>query len=130
VLVADRDRGFCAAAEAVLAGNERVQVVGCAHDGPQALALAASLVPDLVLLGIGLPLLDGVSVARRLRQLRQGTLVVLVGGVEDDAFADAERRSGATAFLKRDAQLFENLELTLALASVTALLAAEDESLQ
>jgi len=72
-----------------LAGHE----VSLAHDGPAALAAAAAALPDLVLLDIGLPGMDGYAVAQRLRAAGHAgtTLVALTGyGREDDLRRSAE----------------------------------------
>lgn len=119
VLVADDDRGFCAAAEVALAAHENVVVVGCAHTGLDAVALTAALSPDMVLLGLKMPLLDGLTVAETLRRIKPGTKVVIVTGSDDDSVAEAARNAGVAAFLRKDARLFENLDLTISLASVS-----------
>ncbi len=76
-----------------LAGNE----VRMAHDGPSALEVAAALVPDVVLLDIGLPGMSGHDVARRMRampQLREAVLIAQTGwGQEED-----RRRSEEAGF--------------------------------
>jgi two-component system, NarL family, response regulator DesR len=126
VLLADPDRSFCAAVEAVLARSERVQVVGCAHDGVQALALARSHTPDLVLLGVELGARDQSSV-EGLRRLRPGTAVVLLADGGNEALGEAMRTTGASAVMKKDAHLSENLELVAALASLSTVRATENE---
>jgi signal transduction histidine kinase len=63
-----------------------------AHDGPAALAIAATFEPDVCLLDIGLPVMDGYEVARRLREARSGTadlrIIALTGYGQD---ADRQR---------------------------------------
>src|SRR5262249_37297061 len=71
--------------------------VRVAHDGPQALKVAAELDPDLALLDIGLPVMDGYELARRLQDepgLRRGPLVAVTGYGQP---AD-RRRSEAVGF--------------------------------
>ena len=63
----------------------------CAHDGPQALALAQEFAPEVVLLDIGLPQIDGYQVALRLRQLPQTRHALLVGLTGYGMPADRQR---------------------------------------
>ena len=66
------------------------QVVRVAHDGPEALAVAEEFRPEVVLLDIGLPGMDGYEVARRLRERPEfaGALIVaLTGWGQDDELA-------------------------------------------
>ena len=59
VLIADDHTLFVEALEAILATESRIEVVGRAQDGAQAVDLAASLAPDVVLMDISIPIIDG-----------------------------------------------------------------------
>jgi len=81
--------------------------VGTAHDGPEALAAVLDLRPDVVLLDIGLPGMDGNEVARRLRAMPEGagvTLVALSGWGQDDDRARS-RAAGIEHHLVKPADL-------------------------
>ena len=71
-----------------LLGKLGDHIIVTAHDGPAALTMAAEFRPDLILLDIGLPRMDGYEVARRLRtmpEFRETLLVALTGyGTQDD----------------------------------------------
>ena len=66
VLIADDHRLFAEALEAVLSSEPRIEVVGRASDGGEAVELARQLEPDLVILDISMPVLDGFEAAAAL----------------------------------------------------------------
>lgn len=87
----------------LLARLEDVTVVGAAHDGEAALALAESLVPDLVLLDIAMPGMDGIDVARALSASRVDPAVVFITAF--DNFAVAAFDVAAIDYLMKPAQI-------------------------
>jgi DNA-binding NarL/FixJ family response regulator len=102
VLIVDDHAGFRAAARALLerCGHE---VVGEAADGAEALAAAARLLPELVLLDIGLPDLDGFGVADELASRADPPSVVLVSSRGEGAYRRRLARSPVRGFLAKDA---------------------------
>lgn len=79
-----------------------VCVVAEAGTGADALAAVAELCPDVVLLDVSLPDLDGVEVARRLRGQAPGTRVVMLTMYTDRATVSAALAAGAAAYLPKD----------------------------
>jgi DNA-binding NarL/FixJ family response regulator len=80
-----------------------IQVVGFAVDGEQSLALVAETAPDVVLMDLRMPGLDGVAATRRIREAHPDTqVVVLTTYADDDSILDA-LRAGALGFLTKDA---------------------------
>ncbi len=80
-----------------------IQVVGSAVDGEQSLALVAETAPDVVLMDLRMPGLDGVAATRRIREAHPDTqVVVLTTYADDDSILDA-LRAGALGFLTKDA---------------------------
>lgn len=76
-------------------------VVGAADDGVEALRLATALRPDAVVLDLGMPGLDGIAVASRMRRagLRAAVLILTVS--EDPALADAALAAGALGYVTK-----------------------------
>jgi CheY-like chemotaxis protein len=78
LLIVDRDRRFRALVKKHVGGS--VVVVGEACDGHEAVHMAKRLHPDVVLMDIALPILDGVETARQIKADRAETKVVLLSG--------------------------------------------------
>ena len=100
VLIVDDHAAFRLHAAAVLerAGYD---VVGSCDDGESALAAVASLHPDVVLLDVQLPDLDGFGVAARLRPAPDGPTIVLVSSREAIDYGARLERSGAAGFITK-----------------------------
>jgi DNA-binding NarL/FixJ family response regulator len=101
VLVADDQPIFTRMLEAVLASDERVDVVGHATNGRQALELAAALAPDVILMDISMPIMDGLEATRRLRELAPSACVLML--TESDLPGDVmrSRKAGAAGYLPK-----------------------------
>jgi DNA-binding NarL/FixJ family response regulator len=114
VLVVDDQDLFREALVALLGTRPEVEVVGQAADGEQALAAADRLDPDVVLMDLRMPVLDGVSAIRRLRverpRIRAVALTTFDG--EDEVFAAL--RAGAVGYLLKDCSTQQLLDAVLA----------------
>ena len=100
VLIVDDHPSFRANARALLEA-EGFEVVGEAEDGASALRAAAELAPELVLLDVQLPDLDGFEVAARLTNGGGGPSVVLVSSRDGSDFGPLVERSGARGFIPK-----------------------------
>ena len=67
VLIADDDPLFMDALEAILGVESQIEIAGRAHDGEEAMRLAGELEPDVVLLDLSMPVVDGFEASRRIR---------------------------------------------------------------
>jgi len=76
------------------------QVVGLAKDGEEAVAMAASLSPDLILMDIRLPKLDGLEAARRILQERRVPIIFISAFSEADLAKEASEAGGFSYLLK------------------------------
>jgi DNA-binding NarL/FixJ family response regulator len=101
VLVADDQPLFTKMLEAVLSRDDRVEVVGHAANGQQALELAAELAPDVILMDISMPIMDGLEATRRLRERDPSTRVIML--TESDFPGDVmrARKAGAAGYVPK-----------------------------
>jgi DNA-binding NarL/FixJ family response regulator len=101
VLIVD-DHLLYAEALSVLLGQERsLEVVGIAGDGRAALAGAAELRPDVVLMDIEMPLLDGIAATRLIRERLPGTKVVVMTALTGDEHQERALCAGAAACIRK-----------------------------
>jgi DNA-binding NarL/FixJ family response regulator len=116
VLLADDHRVVRAGLEALLAAEPDVEVVGAAVDGDQALQLTATLHPDVVLMDLSMPNLDGIAATRRLQTEHPSVAVLVL-----TSFADRDRvldaiDAGASGYLLKDVEPDELLRAVRAAA--------------
>lgn len=102
VLIADDHILFAEALEAILATDDRVEVVGRAADGAEAVKLARKLKPDVVLMDISMPVMDGIEATAKIRARRPGACVLILTGSDSPADVDAARRAGAAGYVTKD----------------------------
>lgn len=90
---------------AVIVGMDPgIVVVGTAADGHRALELVAETSPDVVLMDLRMPRMDGVEATRRVRAEHPGTAVVVLTTYDDDVNVLAALRAGALGYLTKDAE--------------------------
>jgi DNA-binding NarL/FixJ family response regulator len=100
VLIVDDDEVFGKSLESRLRGDDRIQIVGRATRGTDALRLTRTLEPDVVLMDIAMPRMDGLTAARRLRKTCPGVRVVMLTGSDIAADQNRAREVGAQYFRK------------------------------
>jgi DNA-binding NarL/FixJ family response regulator len=106
VLLADDQALVRGGLRALLDARDDIEVVGEAADGQQALDLASALLPDVILMDIRMPGLDGLEATRRIAadlRLTRARIVILTTFDLDEYLFDA-LRSGASGFLLKDAE--------------------------
>jgi len=102
VLIADDDPLFVETVKALLAGDDRVEVAGTASNGQDAVDLANALVPDLTLMDISMPVLDGIEAARRIRLEQPSAAVLILTGSSIATDIDRARQAGVAGILTKD----------------------------
>jgi DNA-binding NarL/FixJ family response regulator len=101
VLAVDDQETFRRAARSLIAATPGFEQVGEAASGPEALELATDLRPDLVLLDVRMPGMDGIETARRLAAVDPDAMVVLISLEELPELPSSVSSLGATAYLRK-----------------------------
>lgn len=117
VLIADDHAAFRGGLRAVLDTADDVLVVGEAATGVEAVGRVATLAPDVVLMDVNMPALDGVEATRRIVEASPHTAVVVLTMHDDDDTVFAAVRAGARGYLLKGAQ---RQDLLRAIRSVVA----------
>ena len=102
ILLADDHAIVRRGLRSLLESEPGLMVVGEAADGLEAVRLATELHPDLVVLDIAMPLLNGIDVAARLKQLERPPKVVVLSMHTDESYILRALASGAQAYLLKD----------------------------
>ena len=116
VVVADDQELFRRGMQTVLAMEAGFDVLAQARDGEEAVTKVAELAPDVVLMDVRMPGVDGIEAARRIRASTPSTRVVMltVSDEEDDLYGAV--RAGANGYLLKDASLDDVAEAVRAVA--------------
>lgn len=102
VMVADDQRLFAAMLARVLDVQPDMEVVGEAHDGESAVELCLQQEPDVVLMDLSMPGMDGVSATRRIRDLSPSTKVLILTIHTDEAHVFQGIKAGARGYILKD----------------------------
>jgi DNA-binding NarL/FixJ family response regulator len=117
VLIADDNGLFARALEALLDVEDSIRIVGRATDGDEAARLAAELTPDVVLMDLSMPRVDGFDATRRIRSEAPETAVVVLTGSGDKADVERATAAGATGYVTKDRILGELVDAIHAAAA-------------
>ncbi|TQN37320.1 LuxR family two component transcriptional regulator [Blastococcus colisei] len=123
VVIADDQPMVRAGLRSLLEGEKGVVVVGEAVDGEQALALVDRHRPDVVLMDIRMPVLDGLEATRRLVAQQSPARVLVLTTFDLDEYVFEALRAGASGFLLKDATAEELIGAVRTLAAGDAILA-------
>lgn len=123
VLLADDQELVRSGFRLILELADGIEVVGDAADGREAVQLAKELQPDVVLMDVRMPEVDGIEATRRLRQAGVEAHVLVLTTFDLDEYVYAAMRAGASGFLLKDAPREQLVEAVRTVARGDALLA-------
>jgi len=123
VLLVDDQPLVRAGLETLLDEEADIEVVGDATNGEEAITAVAELIPDVVLMDIRMPVLDGLEATRRIAQLKSEARIVILTTFDLDEYVFQALRAGASGFLLKDAPADEIVRAVRVAASGDALLA-------
>lgn len=101
VLVVDDAANLRELLTLLLEVEDDFEVVGTAADGQQAIAAAVALRPDVVLLDLAMPVMDGLQALPALRESLPGARIVIFSGFEHQALAEEALQAGADAYIEK-----------------------------
>jgi DNA-binding NarL/FixJ family response regulator len=101
VLVVDDHRMFAEAIELLLAGHEGIEIMGAVGTGEEAIEMAAAKAPDVVLMDIDLPGIDGIETTRRIRDEVPDAQVIVITAFQEPATIAAAIQAGASGYLPK-----------------------------
>jgi DNA-binding NarL/FixJ family response regulator len=104
VAVVDDQRLFAKGISGLVDMLDGVEVVGVAHDGEEGVALCRKEEPDVVLMDISMPKMDGISATREIRDLLPQTAVIILTAHEDDEHVFEGIKAGAQGYLLKDSE--------------------------
>jgi two-component system, NarL family, vancomycin resistance associated response regulator VraR len=122
VLIADDHELYARSLMTVLCKDERVDVVGIAENGARAVELVGELEPDVVLMDIRMPVMDGLEATLRIRDLHPSVQILLLTGTDSPVESDVAA-SDATAFLRKESGVQELRQVFFEVASLAAVAA-------
>src|SRR3989442_4329869 len=116
LLICDDSAEARSVVRTMLGDEAEIEVVGEAASGEEAVAKAVELSPDVILMDVGMPGLDGIEATKRIREVLPTARVVAFAGSDDSEVASAMIAAGASAYCVKGAPLWE-LERAIAGAS-------------
>jgi two-component system nitrate/nitrite response regulator NarL len=102
VLIVDDEPLFTEMVETLVDVEEGVEVVGKAPHGKQGVKLARELDPDVIVMDVSMPVMDGLEATREIREQDPGALVLILSGGTSASDIDKARVAGAAAYMTKD----------------------------
>ena len=117
VLIADDHRMFAEALQAILATDQRLEVAGYAGDGGEAVRLALTLRPDVTLMDIAMPIMDGLQATKQIRKQWPTACVLMLTGSNSRTDVDRAREAGAAGYVTKERIAAELIDAILEIAA-------------
>ena len=102
VLIVDDHRLFAEALEVILASDGRIEIAGHAGTGEEAIEAATSSQPDVVLMDIAMPGMDGLEATRRIAEKVPSAAILMLTGSNSRTDVDRARQAGAAGYVTKD----------------------------
>jgi two-component system, NarL family, response regulator DesR len=99
--------------------DDRIEVVGWARDGAEAVSLAESLQPDVVLMDVHMPCMDGIEATRRVREVSPRSWVTIVTSARSSEIASHALAAGARRYLTKDTPALQLIDSILELGQTS-----------
>ncbi len=122
VLIADDQALVRSGFRLILETRSDIDVVGEAQDGGQAVALAAECTPDVILMDVRMPVVDGIEATRQIVASGSATRVLVLTTFDLDEYVYAAIRAGASGFLLKDVRPHDLVDAIRLIADGNALL--------
>jgi DNA-binding NarL/FixJ family response regulator len=98
VLIVDDSPAFLQALRSLVARMPGIEVIGEAHDGEQAVAAAAATAPDIVLMDLMMPVMNGIAATRLIKERAPVTFVIVISITTEESLRRVALAAGADAF--------------------------------
>jgi two-component system, NarL family, response regulator LiaR len=122
ILLADDHLLFAESLMALLSEDERVEVVGIAQNGVQAVELAVELEPDVILMDVMMPMMDGLEATREIRKRGLKSQVLILTGTDAPMSSEEAAKAGANGYLRKEQSIEDLRSVLLEAASLAAVL--------
>ena len=117
VVIADDQTLFRSGLERLLADDPRVEVVGTAPNGEEAIKVVAKVKPDVVLMDLKMPKMDGIQATQRIAQAHPEVKVLMLTTFETDGFVLQALKAGASGYVLKDSKVESIVSSILAVKS-------------
>lgn len=107
VMIADDHPTFLEGLSRILNDEPDMEVVAAAANGEEAINIARQLLPDVAILDIAMPSIDGIEATRRIKEACPSTKILIISAYDYDSYAIASIRAGARGYLLKGAPLSE-----------------------
>ncbi|MFQ4142966.1 response regulator transcription factor [Chlorogloeopsis sp. ULAP02] len=111
VLVVDDHELTRLTLQLILSAQEKIQVVGLASNGQEAIEMVQRYQPDVIVLDLQMPVMDGWSASSHIKAIAPNTQIIAYSSVEDSKFIEAKSTASLDAFCKKDVPTGELVSL-------------------
>jgi DNA-binding NarL/FixJ family response regulator len=122
ILIADDHKLFAESLMNALGEDDRIDVIGIAANGQQAVETALELRPDVILMDLMMPVLDGFDATRRLREAGSDARILILMGTDGGIGSENALAAGASGFIRKEQSLIELKHVLFEAAVLAALL--------